>query len=385
MVNFNFNGNETYNNECNNILSKFINEGKCNDWYNLDIDIDSINALAYSIRDKYDAMVVIGIGGSYLGSRAIIDSLKEYKKGNSTEIIFVGNNLSSDYIHDILEYINCKNICINVISKSGNTLETLISFDILLDYMKNKYDDYKDRIIVTTNSESGKLLEYSNTYGFRRLNVSNNTVGRFSVLSEVGLLPVAVAGYNINKIVEGAKNSKKNIIECFKYVSMRQEMYDSGIYIESFDIYEPKLYYFTEWIKQLFNETQGKDNKGIMAISTINTCDLHSIEQYYQAGKVNIFSTVIFNHSKNNIVIDKYNKTLDEINLIASKSVIEARKHRIKSNFIEVDELNEENIGYLIYFFEISSMIGSYLLEIDYYNQPNVEEYKNCIKSALND
>jgi len=373
-----------YLDDSRSIISIFENDSKFNEWYNLSVDIDKINDLASSIRKKYDAMLIIGIGGSYLGSRAIIDGIKDYKKKNDTEIIYVGNNLSSDYIHDILDYIVDKNICVNVISKSGNTLETLISFNLFFNYMKEKYVDFKERIIVTTNSKEGYLLDISNEYNLKRLDISLNTVGRFSVISEVGLLPVAVAGYDISKILEGAKKCKNNMEECFKYASMRQEMYDKGIFIESIDVYEPKLYYFTEWIKQLFNETQGKDNKGILSIATINTTDLHSIEQYYQSGKVNVFSTVIYNHSKNKIYIEKYDKYLDEINEIAAKSVIEARNERINSNFIEIDELNEENMGFLLFFFEISAVIGSYLLDIDYFNQPSVEKYKNCIKSALN-
>lgn len=384
MINFNIDSSLKYFNESSNIISNFENENKFNDWYNLSLDVDYINNLASDIRKKYDAMIIIGIGGSYLGSRAIIDGLKEYKKRNDTEIIYVGNNLSSDYIHDIFSYIKDKNICMNVISKSGNTLETLIAFNLFFEYIKEKYNDYEDRVIVTTNSKEGTLLEIANKYNLKRLDVSLNTVGRFSVISEVGLLPVAVAGYDISKIVEGAKKCKSNMNECFKYASMRQEMYDNDIFVESFDVYEPKLYYFTEWIKQLFNETQGKDNKGILSIATINTTDLHSIEQYYQSGKVNVFSTVIFNHSKNKLYIEKYNKYLDEINEIAAKSVIQARKDRIYSNFIEIDELNEENMGFLMFFFEISAVIGSYLLKIDYYNQPSVEKYKNCINNALN-
>ena len=353
MINFNIDSSLKYFNESSNIISNFENENKFNDWYNLSLDVDYINNLASDIRKKYDAMIIIGIGGSYLGSRAIIDGLKEYKKRNDTEIIYVGNNLSSDYIHDIFSYIKDKNICMNVISKSGNTLETLIAFNLFFEYIKEKYNDYEDRVIVTTNSKEGTLLEIANKYNLKRIDVSLNTVGRFSVISEVGLLPVAVAGYDISKIVEGAKKCKSNMNECFKYASMRQEMYDNDIFVESVDVYEPKLYYFTEWIKQLFNETQGKDNKGILSIATINTTDLHSIEQYYQSGKVNIFSTVIFNHSKNKLYIEKYNKYLDEINEIAAKSVIQARKDRIYSNFIEIDELTEENIGFFMFFFEI--------------------------------
>lgn len=383
MINFNFNCEGKYLKDINDIMDKFNKENIFNAWYVLSIDVDSINELASDIRNKYDAIVIIGIGGSYLGSRAIIDCLKEYKKSNDTEIIYVGNNLSSDYIHDILDYITGKNICVNVISKSGNTLETVLTFNVFLEYMKNTYNDFRNRIFITTNNESGYLLDCSKKYGFKKLDVSLNTIGRFSVLSEVGLLPIAVAGYDINKIIQGAKECKNNLNNCYVYSSLRQEMYDKNIYVESIDVYEPKLYYLTEWIKQLFNESHGKENKGILTISTINTSDLHSIEQYYQGGHVNIFSTTIFNHSKNKIYIDKYDKYLDEINEMAAKSVIKARKHRINSSFIEIDEINEKNMGYLIFFFEMTAMIGGYLLEIKYYDQPDVEKYKNCIEDAL--
>lgn len=387
MIKFDF---ETYNHikldnyDLSNIIEQFENDNKMAGWYKLDTDTSLIKEYAEEIKQKADVFLVIGIGGSYIGSQAVISALKPYYNNNCPKIIFVGNTLSSDYITEVINYIKGKSIYINVISKSGNTMETLVTFDVFLDYIKNNFTDYKDRVIVTTNESNGELLNISQKENFRKLVVPDDIGGRFSVLSCVGLLPIAVASINIDKLLEGAKISKINLDNAFKYSLLRDKMYKNNKLVESFDIYEPKLYYFTEWIKQLFAESQGKNNKGILPISTINTRDLHSIEQFYQEGTPIMFSTTIFSNSNNSIYLHKYNNSLNDMNKTIMKSVVEARYTNMDTSIIELDKITEENIGYLIFFFEVSTMIGSYLMGVNYYDQPGVNKYKNIVNYKLN-
>ena len=387
MVNFDFN---TYNNvkiddyNLSSIKEKFINDNKMAGWYYLDIDTLKIKECAKRIRENADILIVIGIGGSYLGSKAVIDALSPYFDNSKPEIMFAGTNLSSDYLYELCEYIKGKSVYINVISKSGTTLEPMIAFDTLLDYMKNTFSDYKNRIIATTDSKEGTLLELSKKEGFELFEVPSNIGGRYSVLTAVGLLPIAVKGIDIDKLFTGAKKAKENLDECYKYTYIRNEMYKRNIFVESFDIYEPKLYNFTEWLKQLFGESQGKENKGILPICTVNTRDLHSLGQYFQEGTPIIFSTIIYAGCNNDIYLKKFNKNLSFINHLAMESVAKAHYEHMNSNIIEIDKINEENIGYLIFFFEMSAMLGSYMLDINYYDQPGVNGYKSDLHDRLN-
>ncbi len=385
MIKFDFN---TYNDielinyDLSNIMSKFLSNNNMTDWYYLKDNIEEIKRNADIIRNNCDVFIVVGIGGSFLGSKAVIDLFSSYFN-NKPEILFVGNNLSSDYINNLLEYIKNKDIYVNVISKSGNTTETLLAYDILLDYMKEKYDDYYNRIIITTNSEDGTLLKYAKENNYKLFEISQNIPGRYSILSSVGLFPMAVAGIDIDKILLGAEKCRDNLDNCYKYTYLRNEMQKRGKYIESFDVYEPKLYSFTEWIKQLFAESQGKNSNAIFPVSTINPRDLHSIEQYYKSGKHILFSTTIFINSKTNIYMKRFNKDLNQINKIVMESVIKTRKDVMNTNLIELDSVNEEDIGYLIFFFEISAMLGSYLIGVNYYDQPDVNSYKALMSSVL--
>lgn len=380
---------QTYNNltfaDCSldNIKNKFLKDRKMSGWYELEIDTTNIKQLAQEIREKADIFIVIGIGGSYLGAKAIIEALTPYFNQDKVEIIFAGTDLSTDYLLDLIDYIDNKSVYLNVISKSGTTLEPMLAFDILLEYMQKRYSDFNNRIIVTTDKEQGELLKIAQEYKFRRLEIPTDIGGRYSVLTPVGLLPIAVANIDIDKIIIGSKDAKGHLDECYKYTMIRHMMYQSNKMIESIDIYEPKLYYFTEWLKQLFAESQGKDNKGILPISTVNTRDLHSLGQYFQEGTPISFSTVIFSNSTRNLYFKKYKKTLNEINKLAMNSVALAHFDRIKTNIIELDCINEENMGYLIFFFEMSAMLGSYLLDVNYYDQPGVKKYKEIMQCKL--
>lgn len=386
MVNFDF---STYNNiklldsDLSHIKDRFLSDNNMAGWYDLDINTSNIKKCADRIKRNADILIVIGIGGSFLGAKCVIDALTPYFDKGKPEIIFAGTSLSSDYLVELLEYIKGKSVYVNVISKSGTTLEPMICFDKVFDYMKKTYKDYKDRIIATTDAKEGKLLELSKAEGFELFEVPNDIGGRYSVLTPVGLIPIAVAGIDIDKLLDGAKLAKDNLDDCYKYTLIRDALYLDNKVVESFDVYEPKLYYFTEWLKQLFGESQGKSDKGILPISTVNTRDLHSLGQFFQEGNPIIFSTVIYNGSDSEVFIEKYNKNLSDINEIAMKSVSKAHYSHMNTNIITIDRINAENIGYLIFFFEMSAMMGSYLLGVNFYDQPGVNAYKNNIKECL--
>lgn len=368
------------------VKERFIADNKMAGWYDLDKScLENIKTTAEHIRNNCDVFVVVGIGGSYLGAKAVIDALTPYFKEQKPEIIFAGYQLSSDYMKGLLEYIKDKEVMVNVISKSGTTLEPAIAFDLLLDFMQKKYGkDVSKRVIATTDANEGTLLELAKLKGFTRFVVPSNIGGRFSVLTPVGLLPIAVAGYNIDKLFEGAEKAKLKE-EYYYYTKLRHELYEMNKVVESFNVYEPKLEAFAEWLKQLFGESQGKEGKGVLPFSTVNTRDLHSLGQYFQDGIDMLFSTTIFAHSDKNIKLKNYNnRTLNEINLLAMESVAEAHyKGHVPTSIITLDAINEENLGYLIFFFEMSAMLGSYLLDINYYDQPGVNGYKDILHEKI--
>lgn len=366
-------------------LKRFKEENRMAGWYKLDTDLTPIIKCAQKIKDVADIFIVIGIGGSYLGSQAVIEALSPYFNRSKPEIIYLGTSLSSDYMYDLINFVKNKNVYVNVISKSGNTLETILSFEFILDYMKKTYNDYKDRIVVTTNSKTGTLFEYAKEYDFKIFDIPEDIGGRYSVLSNVGLLPIAVSGVDIIKLINGAKEAKNNLDNIYKYTFLRNEMLMRKKYIESFDVYEPKLFYFAEWLKQLFAESQGKCENSILPVSTVNTRDLHSLGQYYQEGNSMIFSTTIFSHSKKNIFVEKYEKNFDEINKIVMSSVASAHFPHLNTSIIELECINEGTIGYLLFFFEMSAMLGSYMMKVNCYDQPGVNMYKENLNKLIND
>ena len=378
MVSFDF---KTYNTikldnyDLSAIYNKFIQDNNLTGWYNLNQDTKDVKKLALDIQSKADIFLVIGIGGSYLGSKAIIEALNPYFSTNKPEILFVGTDLSNEYLNSLINYIKGKEVYIDVISKSGTTLEILLAFNYLLEYMKREYDNYNDRIIITTNDHTGDLYEYATKNNTILLNVPEDVGGRYSVLTNVGLLPIAVAGYDVDKLLEGAKESKQHIDDCYYYATLRNEQYQSNKYVESFNVYEPKLYYFTEWLKQLFAESQGKNNKGILPISTVNTRDLHSLGQYFQEGLPILFSTTIN--------VAKKDSKLDIINNQAVLCVAQAHYPHTSTSIININAINEYNLGYLIFFFEMSAMLGSYLLSVNYYDQPGVNGYKDLLHKVV--
>lgn len=371
--------------------------------------IQKIKNAAKQIQNNTDVFIVIGIGGSYLGAKAVIDALNHnfYNnsrrfRNNTPKIIFVGNSLSSDYLSDILEYVKEKEISINVISKSGSTLETSVAFTFFKDLMEQKYGkDASDRIFVTTENCPNKLYNLAKQESYETFEMPQDVGGRFSVLTPVGLLPIAVAGIDIDALLQGARSSMEdystpNLLEnnCYQYAVIRDILYSKDKTTEILANYEPKLHFFGEWWKQLYGESEGKDKGGIFPATTTFTTDLHSLGQYIQDGKRNLFETTIFFKNpikdlklsgKNTEDLNYLNgKTLSYINEQAFKGTVLAHTQGGVPNLIlTLEKLDAYNLGYLIYFFEKSCAISGYLREINPFNQPGVEVYKKNMLDLL--
>lgn len=372
------------------------------------LEFDRIKDIALKIRNNSEILVVIGIGGSYLGARAVIEALIG-SFGNSdvsnTQVVYAGNNLSSRYLIDLINYIGDKDFSVNVISKSGTTTEPAIAFRIFKEMLEKKYgvNEAKKRIFVTTDKEKGALKLLATQEGYETFIIPNNIGGRFSVLTAVGLLPIAVAGLNIDKLMEGARTAQERFAnpdllsnECYKYAVVRNILYKEDKNIEILACYEPRLYYFAEWWKQLFGESEGKDLKGIFPASVCLTTDLHSMGQYIQEGRRNLIETVL-NIVGSNMDIevkeDKDNldglnylvgKSLDYINKKAMEGTIEAHVDGgVPNILINIAELDEEAIGELVYFFELACAVSGSILGVNPFNQPGVEKYKRNMFKLL--
>lgn len=379
-----------YLDKCKEIREKFIN-GDLSYWNKLDTfvsrtELKKIVGLSEYIRNNCDVFVVIGIGGSYMGSKAVIEALSPIYNRKNPEIIFLGTDLTSEEYHETLDYIEEREVIVNVISKSGTTLEPSIAFSLVMDLMKKKYskEDLKNRVIVTTDPETGDLRKIALEEEYVTLTVPQNVGGRFSVLTPVGLLPISVAGINIVKLLEGSKDSYNRVDRALEYAVIRDVLFNKGKVIESFTVYNPKLYYFTEWLKQLFAETQGKNNKGILPISCVNTRDLHSLGQFLQEGNNIIFETVIGIDKDYNIKLDKYAFELHNLNKIALDKVAQAHNNgHTPSNMITIDEKDEYQLGELIHFFILASICGALLIDVNPFDQPGVQEYKKLINDEI--
>ena len=371
-------------------------------------EVERIKKAAIRIKESSDILLVIGIGGSYLGARAVIEALSSnflLMQEKSPKILYVGNNLSPNYINDLIEILDGKDFSINVISKSGTTTEPAIAFRIFREILENKYgiDEARSRIYVTTDKKRGALKTLSDDEGYEKFVIPDNVGGRYSVLTPVGLLPIAVAGIDIDKLLEGARfaqdkyndsNIKYN--DCYQYAVIRNLLYKQGKSIEIFANYEPKMHYFTEWLKQLFGESEGKENKGIFPAGVDLTTDLHSMGQYIQEGLRNLFETVIYYENTNsNITINSDDDNLDGLNYLAGKNLDYVNKKAMEGTIqahvtggvpniaISVEKLDEENIGALIYFFELACAMSGNVLGVNPFNQPGVEEYKKNMFKLL--
>lgn len=371
-----------------------------------------IKKAAKKIKKESDILVVIGIGGSYLGARAVIEALTNTfnnmltdKQRKYPQILYVGNNLSPNYINELIEYIGEKDFSVNVISKSGTTTEPAIAFRIFREILENKYgiDEARSRIYVTTDKERGALKILADNEGYEKFVIPDNVGGRYSVLTAVGLLPIATAGIDIDKLMQGAQNAQERYDdpnlkynECYKYAVTRNILYKLYKNTEILVNYEPKMHYFTEWWKQLFGESEGKDQKGIFPAGVDFTTDLHSMGQYIQEGRRNLFETVIsIENPKSDITINKDEDNLDGLNYLAGKTLDYVNKKAMEGTvkahvtgdvpniMLTIENLDEENIGELIYFFEKACAMSGMILGVNPFNQPGVEEYKKNMFKLL--
>lgn len=381
-----------YSNAVDRAKSDFLREHKMADWYQYDTVVpeelmEDIIKTADYIRKNCEVFIVVGVGGSILGTKGIISALSPYFKKNQPEIIFAGDSLSSEYLESLTEYIQDKEVMMNIISKSGNTLEPSIAFNALFKSLRTKYrdDEIKKRVFITTDHENGQLLEVAKRLGCKRYNFPRNVGGRFSTLTVVGLLPMAVAGIDIRSVLDGAKEAKENTRAYYSYVAVRDYFYRQGKCVEVLNTYEPKMEPFLDWVQQVFAETQGKRRAGLLPIPMTNTGKLHSLGQYMQEGKDIVFETSIDVEKSTEYYLERYNKYLDAINSIALRSVAKAHlDDRRYTSVITLDTINAYNMGYLCAFFQISSALGAYVLGIDYSNEPGVLKYKQIMNSQLN-
>ena len=372
-------------------------------------EFERIKKVADKIKKDSEILVVIGIGGSYLGARAVIESLTHtfynLEKRDTPRVLFAGNNMSPRYILDLIDLIGNKDFSINVISKSGTTTEPAIAFRIFREILENKYgiEEAKNRIYVTTDKAKGALKTLSDEEEYETFVIPDNVGGRYSVLTAVGLLPIAVAGINIDKLMQGARFAKEKYSdsnikynECYQYAVIRNMLYLEDKDIEILVNYEPKLHFFTEWWKQLYGESEGKDLKGIFPAGVDFSTDLHSMGQYIQEGRRNLFETVInivntdqdisIKPDEDNLDGLNYltDKTLDYINKKAMEGTVQAHiDGDVPNILINVEDLNEESIGELIYFFELACAMSGRILGVNPFNQPGVEKYKTNMFKLL--
>ncbi len=351
-----------------------------------DIDssvVEKVKETAQMIRNNFDCLVVIGIGGSFLGSYAFHKMFQKYFNDNSFEVIYAGTTLSDEYLDELVDYLSQKNFCINVISKSGTTMETTITYTILKDILKRKYsEEYVNHIVVTTDKEKGSLRKEVAEKGYISFEIPDNIGGRYSFMTPAHLLPLAL-NYDIDKIIDGYYDGRRYIDQAIEYAVLRKCLFDNHKYVENYCVYEEKLSFFTEWLKQLFGETEGKEGVGIYPTSSVHTRDLHSLGQFIQEGNKVIFETFIrINKSQNFIQYKEEN--LHTINNTVLDSVVRAHySGNVPCIEIELEELDLETVASMIYFFQLSAAFSGLLFGVDPFNQPGVEVYKKEVRNSL--
>ncbi len=373
--------------------------------------LDKIEKVAADLRKKSEIFVVVGIGGSYLGARAVIEALNNHfaqlkNNEDAPVILYAGQNISEDYLHDLLEVLNEKDYSLTVISKSGTTTEPALAFRILRNHLENKYgvEEARKRIVAITDKEKGALKQLADEEGYETFVVPDDVGGRYSVLTPVGLLPVAVAGYDIRALLDGAKRMKTHVEKDYSiatnpvsaYAAVRNELYRKEKTTEIMVNYEPRLFYITEWWKQLYGESEGKEHKGIFPAGVSFTTDLHSMGQYIQDGLRNIFETIIsVELPDNELQVPADKKNLDKLNYIAGMPIHEVNRQAelgttlahldggVPNLRITIPRVNEEMMGELIYFFEMACALSGYILDVNPFDQPGVEAYKKNMFALL--
>ncbi|MBR2315809.1 MAG: glucose-6-phosphate isomerase [Clostridia bacterium] len=383
-------------------------------WVDLPVSYDKeefsrIKKAADKIKSDSDVLIVIGIGGSYLGARAAIEFIKSQNyndlRKDTPAIYFSGNSISSSALSELVEICDGKDFSVNVISKSGTTTEPAVAFRIFKKMLEDKYgkEEAAKRIYVTTDKAKGTLKGLSNEEGYESFVVPDDVGGRYSVLTAVGLLPIAVAGVDIDALMAGAASAREELCEkditknpCYRYVAIRNALYDMGKKVEMFISYEPCFTMMNEWLKQLFGESEGKENKGIFPSSAIFSTDLHSLGQYIQEGERILFETVLdFTKPKKEVIIEEEEGNIDGLNFLAGKTLDFVNKKAFQGTVLahtdggvpnivlRLPEMNEFELGYLIYFFEKACAISGYVLGVNPFNQPGVEAYKKNMFALL--
>lgn len=382
-------------------------------WLTLPTDYDKeefarIKAAAEKIKKNSDVLIVIGIGGSYLGARAAIEFLKSplYNnlKKDTPDIYYVGNSISSTHLREVLSLCEGKDISVNVISKSGTTTEPALAFRIFKKLLEDKYgkEGAKERIFATTDAKRGTLKELSDTEGYETFVIADDVGGRFSVLTPVGLLPIAVAGCDIDALMAGARQAQNDYTaefdanDCYKYAAIRNILYSKGKSVEMLVSYEPSFAMMNEWFKQLFGESEGKDNKGIFPASVIFSTDLHSMGQFIQDGSRVMFETVVdIKKPKTDLFLENDAENLDGLNFLTNQNmsvvnrkafegtVLAHTEGGVPNIILELEDTTEKSLGYLIYFFEKACAVSGYMLGVNPFNQPGVESYKKNMFALL--
>ncbi len=384
-------------------------------WVNLPTDttdalLSDIEKCAESLRSSCEVVVAIGIGGSYLGAKAVIEALSNSFSAylpavkSQPKVLFAGQNIGEDYLSELQSYLSDKKFGIIVISKSGTTTEPAIAFRLLREQLERQLGkaEASKRIVAITDAHKGALRKLADTEGYTTFVIEDNVGGRFSVLTPVGLLPIAVAGFNVRQLIEGARKMQDATREAdpsnisMTYAMTRNALYRAGKKIEIMVNYNPKLHYFGEWWKQLYGESEGKDGKGIFPAAVDNTTDLHSMGQWIQQGERTIFETVLsVENSEHTVVIPSDSENLDGLNYIAGKRVDQVNKMAelgtriahvdggVPNMQVTIPALSEYYLGQLIYFFEKACGISGYLLEVNPFNQPGVEDYKRNMFALL--
>ncbi len=382
-------------------------------WVDLPVDYDKdefarIEKAAEKIRSDSDVLVVIGIGGSYLGARAVIEAVKGQLHNSTVKdapaIYFVGNSISPSYLRDVIDLCEGKDVSVNIISKSGTTTEPAVAFRIFKGMLEKKYgkEGAKSRIYATTDRARGTLKELSDAEGYETFVVPDDVGGRFSVLTAVGLLPIAAAGCDIRALMEGAAKAREDYAECtpdndcYKYAAARNILYRKGKSVELLACYEPAFTMMNEWYKQLYGESEGKDQKGIFPASVIFSTDLHSMGQFVQDGSRIMFETVVdVKTPSRDLYIEKSADNFDGLDFLAENDMSYVNRKAMEGTIlahtdggvpnlvIEVDSLSESDLGYLIYFFEKACAISGYMLGVNPFNQPGVESYKKNMFALL--
>ena len=366
-------------------------------------ELDDINATARQLRQECDYVVVIGIGGSYLGAKAVIEALSDnfaaYKQGEGAKVVFAGNNIGEDYLYDLMRLLEGKRFGIVVISKSGTTTEPAIAFRLLKNMLEKQVGkaEAAKRIVAITDARRGALRSLATQEGYKTYVIADNVGGRFSVLTPVGLLPVAIAGFDINALVAGAVEMEKapaDMMTC--YAATRNALYQAGKKIEILVNFNPSLHYLAEWWKQLYGESEGKDGKGIFPASVEFTADLHSMGQYIQEGERIMFETIVrYDKPHGSVVIGHDDANVDGLNFLAGKELKFVCEQAMRGTrlahvdggvpniLVNVDTIDAYNTGELIYFFELACGISGYVLDVNPFNQPGVEAYKKNMFALL--